>query len=73
MTLTGMCEHNDLPEPEGEGENHDKGMKLYQFPPRPSNIAKAEFRQSCQPLMRPVGDLWLSVMCSLGEGEADLA
>ena len=22
---------------------------------------------------RPVGDLWLSVMCALGEGEAELA
>jgi hypothetical protein len=26
--LTGMCKHNDVPEPEGEGENHDKGTKL---------------------------------------------
>jgi hypothetical protein len=71
MALSVMCEHNDVPEP--EGENHDKGTKPSQFPPRPSNIAKPEFRQSCQPLTRLVGDLWLSVMCALGEGEADLA
>ena len=73
MALTGMCEHNDVPESERDGENNDKGTKLSQFPPRPSNIAKAEFRQSSQPVTRPVGDLWLSVMCALGEGEADLA
>jgi hypothetical protein len=73
MALTGMCEHNDVPESERDGENNDKGTMLSQFPPRPSNIAKAEFRQSSQPVTRPVGDLWLSVMCALGEGEADLA
>jgi putative AlgH/UPF0301 family transcriptional regulator len=73
MVLTGMCKHNNMPEPKGKGENHNKGTKLSQFPTRPSKIAKAEFRQSCQPLTRPVGDLWLSGMCALGEGEAGLA
>ena len=72
MALTGICEHNDVPASVNEGENNDKGTKLSQFPPRPSNLAKAEFGQS-QFVTRPVGDLWLSVMCALGEGEADLA
>ncbi|KAL3823827.1 hypothetical protein ACHAXA_004099 [Cyclostephanos tholiformis] len=73
MALTGICEHNEVPESVNDGENIDKGTKLSQFPPRPSNLAKAEFGQSSQPVTRPVGDLWLSVMCALGEGEADLA
>ena len=72
MALTGICEHNDVPASVNEGENNDKGTKLSQFPPRPSNLAKAEFGKS-QSVTRPVGDLWLSVMCALGEGEADLA
>jgi hypothetical protein len=72
MALTGICEHSDVPVSVNEGENNDKGTKLSQFPPRPSNLAKAEFGHS-SPVTRPVGDLWLSVMCALGEGEADLA
>ena len=62
-----------------------KKTKLGFFPPRPSNsstsvagtataaAAKAATNPSRQPLVRPVGDLWLSIMCALGEGDADLA
>ena len=71
MALTGMCDHNDIPATENDGSS----SKLSQFPPRPSNLTnKAEFRHpSQQPVTRPIGDLWLSVMCALGENEADLA
>ena len=74
MALTGMCDHND-DIPAVENDNGNGGSKLSQFPPRPSNHAnKAEFRRpSQQHVTRPVGDLWLSVMCALGENEADLA
>ena len=62
-----------------------KKTKLSLFPPRPSNsgislagsataaAANAVKKHSRQPVERPVGDLWLSVMCALGDGEADLA
>jgi len=75
MALTGMCDHNDdiLAV---ENDNCSGGSKLSQFPPRPSNHAnKAEFRHASQqqPVKRPVGDLWLSIMCALGENDADLA
>lgn len=59
--------------------------KLGFFPPRPSNAsspvagvataanAKESTSAHRKTLVRPVGDLWLSIMCALGEGEADLA
>ena len=83
MALTGICEHNDvtLPSSESEGDG-EKGTKLSMFPPRPSNTAtssvagsvtKAASKQQSHTTARPVGDLWLSIMCALGEGEAEIA
>ncbi|KAL7535113.1 hypothetical protein ACHAXR_006279 [Thalassiosira sp. AJA248-18] len=85
MAMTGMVDHNDIAVPKQENEDDtesEKGTKLSPFPPRPSNAAissvagsaaKATAQQSGQPVARPVGDLWLSIMCALGNGEADLA
>lgn len=84
IAMQGMVDHNDVPVSASEDEHvdADKGTKLSLFPPRPSNTAvssvagsaaKAALQQSGQPAARPVGDLWLSIMCALGEGEADLA
>ena len=86
MAMTGMCEHNDFTIPiseNGDGTELAGGTKLSMFPPRPSNTATssvagsvgktASQQQPSLPKERPVGDLWLSVMCALGEGEADLA
>lgn len=70
MAHTGMCEHNDVDTvPSSDIEMGGYASKLSQFPPRPSNMSQ---KQSSQPI-RPVGDLWLSIMCALGEGEAELA
>mmetsp|Transcript_11293 Transcript_11293/g.23799 ORF Transcript_11293/g.23799 Transcript_11293/m.23799 type:complete len:883 (-) Transcript_11293:34-2682(-) len=67
------------------GNSGGMKSKLGFFPPRPSNAlspvagvataANAKESTSAQrkPLVRPVGDLWLSIICALGEGEADLA
>ena len=68
MAMTGMCEHNDI----GEENNDEKTTMLSMYPPRPSNSttikhSKNKFHE------RPSSDLWLSVMCSLGEGEGALA
>ena len=82
MALTGMVDHNDIitPAPKN-GENTEKGTKLSLFPPRPSNTAISSMAGSAangtqqkagQSAPRPVGDLWLSIMCALGEGEGDL-
>ena len=87
MAMTGMCEHNDITVPISENGNGTEiaggGTKLSMFPPRPSNSATssvagsvgktASQHHSSQPKERPVGDLWLSVMCALGEGEGELA
>ncbi|KAL7498476.1 hypothetical protein ACHAWT_006249 [Skeletonema menzelii] len=85
--MTGMCDHYDASELEqlcsGQEKKADtaKGTKLSPFPPRPSNAATKSVagsatrgtnntQQSCE---RPVGDLWLSIMCALSQEEADLA
>ena len=87
MAMTGMCEHNDITVPISENGDGTEiaagGTKLSMFPPRPSNTATSSVagsvgktsaqQQSIQPKERPVGDLWLSVMCALGEGEGELA
>jgi putative AlgH/UPF0301 family transcriptional regulator len=78
MTMTGMVDHT-IPSSEN-CDDSGKGTKLSPFPPRLSNTAissvagsaaKTSPQQSVTP--RPVGDLWLSIMCALGEGESDLA
>lgn len=88
MAMTGMCDHYDTKELEQLSRGHDTkdgnlstGTKLSSFPPRPSNAAKLSVEGSAtrgsnnthQSGERPVGDLWLSIMCSLSQGEADLA
>jgi len=75
MALTGMCEHNYIASSEENG--NDSESKLSMFPPRPNHTTtsvagSATTGESSQrPKARP--DLWLSIMCALGEEEADLA
>jgi len=75
MALTGMCEHNYIASSEENG--NDSESKLSLFPPRPNHsttsvAGSATTGESSQrPKARP--DLWLSIMCALGEEEADLA
>lgn len=74
---------NEEVEPPGTGaEESERASRLSPFPPRPSNAAtssvagsaaKKSASKQALPTARPIGDLWLSVMCALGEGEADLA
>ncbi|KAK1740771.1 YqgE/AlgH family protein [Skeletonema marinoi] len=88
MAMTGMCDHYDAAELKqlfGSQDEEDKdsaqGAKLSSFPPRPSNAATLSVAGSAtrgsnntqQSGERPVGDLWLSIMCALSQGEADLA
>lgn len=84
MALTGMCEHNETSIPtaktanDGENTADNKGItKLSLFPPRPSHPPTGALQEQTtggqSVTRRPVGDLWLSVMCALGEGEAELA
>lgn len=84
MALTGMCEHNEVSIPtsktthDGENTADSKGTtKLSLFPPRPSHPPTGALQEQTtggqSVTRRPVGDLWLSVMCALGEGEAELA
>jgi hypothetical protein len=88
MAMTGMCDHYDAKElkqlyggQDKKDEDRAKGTKLSQFPPRPSNAATLSVAGSAtrgsnntqQSGERPVGDLWLSIMCALSQGEADLA
>jgi len=88
MAMTGICDHYDAKElkqmyggqDEKDENNKAKGTKLSQFPPRPSNAATLSVAGSAtrgsntqQLGERPVGDLWLSIMCALSQGEADLA
>jgi hypothetical protein len=63
MAMTGMCDHNDIAE--------QVSGKLSMYPPRPSN--STTMKQSRAHVERPKMDLWLSIMCALGEGEGDLA
>jgi hypothetical protein len=81
MAMTGMCDHDvlgDLADGESKEERYCLGRSggkktmLSLYPPRPSN-STAMVKQSRQPVERPQMDLWLSIMCALGEGEADLA
>ncbi|KAL7536505.1 hypothetical protein ACHAWF_005481 [Thalassiosira exigua] len=70
IAMTGMADHNIDAIPHKESDSDaKKGTKLSLFPPRPSNTIYAQHPS----VTRPVSDLWLSVMCSLGESEADLA
>lgn len=75
LALTGMCEHNEVAIDSERAP--DKGTtKLSLFPPRPSNPPTGALQEQAgghAAIRRPVGDLWLSVMCALGEGEAELA
>ena len=86
MAMTGMCDHYDAKELEQLYGGHDKKdrdgvTKLSTYPPRPSNAATLSVAGSAsrgskntqQSGERPVGDLWLSIMCALSQGEADLA
>ena len=88
MAMTGMCDHYDKEELEQlySGQNKEEeaaseGTKLSAFPPRPSNAGKLSVAGSAtrgsnntqQSGERPLGDLWLSIMCALSQGEADLA
>ncbi|EED87578.1 predicted protein [Thalassiosira pseudonana CCMP1335] len=82
MALTGECDHNDVATlSTNDGTNtkeETKKTKLSMFPPRPSNTSTsvagtATIKHSRQPVERPVGDLWLSIMCALGKEEAELA
>ncbi|KAL7522456.1 hypothetical protein ACHAWX_007244 [Stephanocyclus meneghinianus] len=81
MAMTGMCDHDvfgDLPDGESNEERNcavrsgAKMTKLSMYPPRPSN-STAMGKQSRKLVERPKMDLWLSIMCALGEGEATLA
>jgi hypothetical protein len=74
MAMTGMCEHADVVEGSNTSEEKcsQKTSMLSLYPPRPSNSttmkpSKNDVRE------RPSSDLWLSVMCALGEGESALA
>ena len=87
MALTGMCEHNEISIPtasskttntDSEKASDGKGTtKLSLFPPRPSHPPTGALQEQTtggqSMTRRPVGDLWLSVMCALGEGEAEVA
>ena len=85
MALTGMCEHNEVSIPslcktsndcESAAESKET-TKLSLFPPRPSHPPTGALQEQTTGgqtvTRRPVGDLWLSIMCALGEGEAELA
>jgi len=66
-----MCEHNDmLATNENDAEEKTTSM-LSMYPPRPSQ--STTMNPSRTNYHRPSSDLWLSVMCALGEGEGDLA
>mmetsp|Transcript_23868 Transcript_23868/g.36301 ORF Transcript_23868/g.36301 Transcript_23868/m.36301 type:complete len:109 (+) Transcript_23868:3-329(+) len=77
-----------MPSSSSESDNGDDATETgattgtTQFPQGgPSNtaisLASQQQQQSGQKpgmmMRRPIGDLWLSIMCALGEGEADLA
>lgn len=77
--LGQLCSDHDSKD---EGNiSSSKGTKLSSFPPRPSNAANLSVAGSAargsnntqQSLNRPAGNLWLSIMCALSQGEADLA
>ena len=76
--LGRLCSDNDSKDEENISS---KGTKLSSFPPRPSNAANLSVAGSAtrgsnntqQSLNRPAGNLWLSIMCALSQGEADLA
>jgi hypothetical protein len=76
-----MCDHDalgDLADGESKEEKNSvvrsgaKKTMLSMYPPRPSN-STAMVKQSRKLVERPKMDLWLSIMCALGEGEAALA
>merc|ERR1712007_73789 len=74
MALTGMCEHNDIPSSEENG--NDTESKLSMFPPRPNHsttsvAGSAATKGESPQRPKPRPDLWLSIMCTLGEEEAD--
>ena len=73
MALTGMCEHNDIPSSEENG--NDTESKLSLFPPRPNHTTTSVAGSATkgESSQQPRPDLWLSIMCALGEEEADLA
>jgi len=76
MTMTGMVDHiEDIAAPaSSDSDEHTETGGTTPFPPKqlPNTAIFASQQPSCQPAMRPVGDLWLSIMCALGEDEADV-
>jgi hypothetical protein len=77
--LGQLCSDHDGKDEENISSS--KETKLSSFPPRPSNAANLSVAGSAargsnntqQSLNRPAGNLWLSIMCALSQGEADLA
>lgn len=67
-----MCEHNDALATNQNDDDKKTTSMLSMYPPRPSqsttmNPSRNSFHE------RPSSDLWLSVMCAVGEGEGELA
>ena len=72
MAMTGMCDHEDASFDDGMDEREKPSSKLGLYPPRPSNSTTMT-RSKWNSGERPSSDLWLSIMCALGEGEGELA